>query len=562
MIEDTDLLRRYVEEKAEDAFAELVRRHIDLVYSVALRRLGGDVHLAQDAAQKVFVDLARKAPQLKERAVLTGWLYRSVHFAASDMVRAERRRRLREQESQAMQETSHPVSEADWQKLRPMLDEALGELDDDDRDAVALRFFEQQAFGEIGRRLRLTEEAARKRVGRALDRLGAALSRRGVTSTAAALGLALTSQTLVAAPTGLAAAITGTALSGGTVAAVGAGTGGLFFGFMGASKTTVGVAGAVAVLATGAAFYGLMVAKENRATVAAAEVKYTEAAAQLRVLDERVQVASQRATAAEADRETLRKAVSAAQVVVAASPNVESGPITQEMVKARYDRASELASSGNWAAALPELLWCFDTGMVAVDSYTGVRVSFLTSEIGRMARDYPPAREALRERRDAAAQRMLQNPADRGATRDYTALNRALGEEKTTLALYDSLPASDPRRAGLESRELFNLLLADKRYSDILIAKPYDKMATEFRRMADDPAYSGGAGRDARRGRIFVVETAARNVQALAGAGHVDKAKALAELMLAYDNTPETRAIIRDYAKRGGQSNLLDAESK
>src|SRR5882672_7921209 len=104
MITETDgeLLRPYAEEKSEGAFAELVRRRVNLVYSVALRQCGGDASLAGDVTQKVFADLARKAQGLSRRAVLTGWLYRSAQFAASDLVRAERRRRAREEEAQTM----------------------------------------------------------------------------------------------------------------------------------------------------------------------------------------------------------------------------------------------------------------------------------------------------------------------------------------------------------------------------------------------------------------------------------------------------------------------------
>src|SRR5439155_1442516 len=115
--------------------------------SVALRQCGGDAHLAEDVAQRVFADLARKASPLCQRPVLSGWLCRSAQFAASDVVRAERRRRAREAETITMQETvPDPALAADGEKLRPMLDQAMNELADDDRDALALRFFEERDF--------------------------------------------------------------------------------------------------------------------------------------------------------------------------------------------------------------------------------------------------------------------------------------------------------------------------------------------------------------------------------------------------------------------------------
>jgi RNA polymerase sigma factor (sigma-70 family) len=172
MTTDAELLRAYAEKKSEAAFGELVRRQVNLVYAVALRQCGGDASLAQDVTQRVFTDLARKARQLSGHAMLGGWLHRSAWFAASDVVRAERRRRAREEEAQAMQDISKPgVADADWKNLAPLLDEAVGELPERDRDAVVARFFEGKTFGEIGATLRLSEDAARMRVERALEKL-------------------------------------------------------------------------------------------------------------------------------------------------------------------------------------------------------------------------------------------------------------------------------------------------------------------------------------------------------------------------------------------------------
>ncbi len=253
---DAELLRAYAAEKSEAAFGELVRRHVNLVYPIALRQCGGDAHLAEDVAQRVFTDLARKARQLSSHAVIGGWLYRSTQFAASDVVRAERRRRAREQEASAMHETfsspsnSATGSDADWQKLTPVLDQAIGELAATDRDAVVLRFFEGRPFAEIGATLRLTDDAARMRVDRALDKLRAALTRRGITSTTAALGIALANQAAAIAPAGVAASVTGTVLTGASMS-TGGGVLVAAFTFMNTAKIAVGLAGIVAVLAVG-----------------------------------------------------------------------------------------------------------------------------------------------------------------------------------------------------------------------------------------------------------------------------------------------------------------------
>src|SRR6266566_5795339 len=189
---DAELLRRYADVQSEDAFAELVRRHLDLVYSAALRQVNGDAHLAQDVTQTVFTDLARKAETLSRRPVLTGWLYTSAHFAAAKAVRAEVRRRAREQEAQTMRELLHsPTPDLDWSKLRPVLDEAMHELKESDRAAILLRYFEQRQLAEIGARLGVSENTARMRVERALDKLRAHLARHGISTSAAVLSAAI-----------------------------------------------------------------------------------------------------------------------------------------------------------------------------------------------------------------------------------------------------------------------------------------------------------------------------------------------------------------------------------
>src|SRR6266404_4729488 len=172
MADDGALLRAYARSGSEDAFAELVQRHLALVYSTALRNVGGDVHLARDVSQTVFFDLARKAASLSNRPVLTGWLYTSTCFAAAKAVRAERRRQAREQEAQSMQEQmSSADQDPDWDSIRPVLDSIMSELRDPDREALLLRFFERRSLAELGDKLGLNENAARKRVERALQRL-------------------------------------------------------------------------------------------------------------------------------------------------------------------------------------------------------------------------------------------------------------------------------------------------------------------------------------------------------------------------------------------------------
>ena len=253
MIADVELLRRYAEEGAEDAFAELVRRHVNFVYSAALRQLNGDAHLAADATQLVFTDLARKAGSLAGHRVLAGWLFTSTRFTTAKLVRGERRRHAREQEAQLMHELAHDESAAqlEWQRVRPVLDDALAELADADREAILLRYFEGHDYAHVGARLNLADNTARMRVERALEKLRGFLARRGVTSTTSALAAGLAQQAVTAAPVGLAATVTGAALAGGAIvagtAAATTGASAAATGFMSMTKLQLGLSSALAV---------------------------------------------------------------------------------------------------------------------------------------------------------------------------------------------------------------------------------------------------------------------------------------------------------------------------
>lgn len=214
MTDDAELLRRYVQSASEAAFAELVQRYIGLVYHAARRQVGGDAAAAEDVTQAVFSLLARKAASLLRHESLAGWLHATARFAALQTLRAERRRRSREQEAHDMQELSSDArTAAAWERLRPVIDQALGELSESDREAVLLRYFAGLPLAQIGEKFKVTENTARMRVDRALAKLQAVLMRRGVTSTAAILDAVLVGEASGATPVGLAATVTGTALA-------------------------------------------------------------------------------------------------------------------------------------------------------------------------------------------------------------------------------------------------------------------------------------------------------------------------------------------------------------
>lgn len=298
MIEDAELLRRYVDEKSETAFAEFVQRHVDFVYACALRRVGGDAHFAKDVTQQVFVAAARDARRLVQHPVLSGWLFSTTRNAAAQLVRTERRRHAREQLAEAMN-IHESDGTLDWERLRPVLDDALDELGETERQAVLLRYFDGKSYAEVGARLRLAENTARMRVDRAVEKLSAVLQRRGITSSAAALAVTLASQPAVSAPAGLAASATGIALAGASTAAVLGGGGGLA-AFLGMAKFQIGVAGAVAA----AGVTGFVV-QANNASALRQEITVLEQqiAEQTKAAAERARQARERAEAEERARQ-------------------------------------------------------------------------------------------------------------------------------------------------------------------------------------------------------------------------------------------------------------------
>jgi len=214
---DAQLLLEYATSRSESAFGELVGRYADLVYSAALRQVR-EPNLAREVAQSVFTDLARKARSLSGGVVLAGWLHRSTRFAALALLRHERRRRNRERQAMELLEPSCESS-PDWDRLRPMLDEAIANLGETDRNALLLRFFKNHDLRDVGVALGLSEDAAQKRVSRALDKLRDFLARRGVKTTASLLSATLAANAVQAAPSGLVAVLTtGSIANAGTAA--------------------------------------------------------------------------------------------------------------------------------------------------------------------------------------------------------------------------------------------------------------------------------------------------------------------------------------------------------
>ena len=214
---DAKLLEEFARDGSEAAFAELVERHIALVYSVAVRHTVGAPY-AQDITQAVFIILARKAGTLSRKTVLSGWLYHTAQLTAANFQRTERRRLRHEQEAFMQSTTEEPANDTVWREMSPQLDEAMAKLGMTERDALVLRYFQNKSMAEVGQSLGLQENAAQKRVGRALEKLRKFFAKRGVVSTTVIIAGAMAANSVQAAPAGLAQTISSVALAKGAVA--------------------------------------------------------------------------------------------------------------------------------------------------------------------------------------------------------------------------------------------------------------------------------------------------------------------------------------------------------
>lgn len=340
MTDDAELLRRYAELRSEADFTAFVERHLHVVYHAALRRTGGRTDLAQDVAQSVFSALARDAARLSRHEALTGWLYTATRHTAHQVLRAERRRQRREREADLimMNHTPSPESDPQWHEVREQLDGVMDELPARDREAILLRFFHGRPFAQIGAAFGLSEDAARKRVERALEQLRARLVQRGITSTSVALGTMLSAQAGIAAPAGLAQSVAGTALAQAAGAVPAAG----LLQFMGI-KTTVSVAslawlaGILSLPTISIAVYETRAARRTEIATAAAQ---REQAAQLG----RLKALQQQAGTSEARVVEIQRILDQAQAALTDSLRASAEAGAPKPRDPRTDGARFLAS--------------------------------------------------------------------------------------------------------------------------------------------------------------------------------------------------------------------------
>jgi RNA polymerase sigma factor (sigma-70 family) len=212
-MEDRELLRQFLYDRNEQAFAELVKRHINLVYSAARRQMN-DSAGAEDVTQSVFVLLASKARKIQNAQALAGWLLVATRGIALNAQRAEARRRHYESEAAAMKHEALNQAGPAWEQIKPLLDDAVSRLRSVDRDALTLRFFENRELPQVAEALGISQLAAQKRISRAVGRLRELFARQGVRTSSEALSSLLIAHSVLPAPAALSSKVTASAVSG------------------------------------------------------------------------------------------------------------------------------------------------------------------------------------------------------------------------------------------------------------------------------------------------------------------------------------------------------------
>lgn len=322
--------------------------------------------------------------------------------------------------------------------------------------------------------------------------------------------------------------------------------------------------GAVAVVALGAASFGMLKFR------AAAEMAETRAATLARSEEVRTRIASlekkrvsetKRAEAVEADNVALASAVQKVQVAVEKRAAAPAPVLTREALDSRVKGAVAKAKDGEAGAALSELLACWELGKTRVGGLEPVHSTLLLGALLKLGESYPPAITVLREKMEKARQRMLGSPDDMEPLREMGSIARALKDEQAMVALYDTIPEGDARRAKVAIYAADGLIAA-RRYGDALTGRTYPTMISRFEINSQFKTMPGATAEMAERMKSYAMTSAAQDVEVLAGAGDLVHARELATRILALDGSEATRALLQAHLARAGQAGLVKVGGK
>jgi RNA polymerase sigma factor (sigma-70 family) len=404
--DDLMLLREYARNRSEPAFAALVQRHVNLVYSVAMRQVR-DAHQAEEITQAVFIVLARKAGDIGAGVILPGWLCRTARHLGQRALRGENRRRYREQEAYMHSVSNEPDASEVWAHIAPLLDEAMQGLQPKDHDALVLRFFENKTFAQIGVALGGSEDAAKVRVGRALEKLRKFFGKKGVVLPVATIAGLVSANALQAAPASLSSAVTASVFS--ATAATSA-------ALLAATKTIamttfqkIAVTAALGV-AVGAGIYEAKQASNARAEIQAFR---KQQAAQIQQLQNERDEATNRLAALNDDFEKnkkdnselvkLRGEVAALQPARTTQNDVRQPAVAREVAGAQLPPSAFMDQSTNAGFATPEAALQTYMHAISAGNYEELTNSFAKGNSRDVPTD-PAQREAYEKTvRDALA---------------------------------------------------------------------------------------------------------------------------------------------------------------
>jgi RNA polymerase sigma factor (sigma-70 family) len=387
MTSDLDLLQRYTRENSQDAFGEIVRRHLDLVYSAALRQVRSP-QLAEEVAQSVFTDLARNAGKLSKATggspVLTGWLYQVTRRTAIDVIRKESRRQLREQiavEMNNMNATQRSAGfQPAWTEIESFLDDAMAALEETDRSAVLLRYFENKSLREVGEALGASEDAAQKRVSRAVEHLREFFSKRNVTIGAGGLVILVSANAVQAAPVGLAVSISAVALAGTAISTSTAIATTKVIAMTALQKTIIGAA---LVAAVGTGIFEAHQASQLRKQTRAIQQQQVPLAEQIRQLQRERDDATKQLAGLQAENEQLKSGSNEnellslrGEVGTLRQQAVELGKLQQEnrklqsQIAAQSDTTNQVSAEDRFILRQTHAVDAMTTLLTAVKNYT------------------------------------------------------------------------------------------------------------------------------------------------------------------------------------------------